>query len=129
MNKLSDYLPLLIILGSLIFTAIGKMRKPDKVTQKTTLPGNIPVETVKEIVDRKKSSQTFGDSYQKKVEEKPQKQVFQRQEIKQGKEIVSFSSTPIALESEEEENSPFTFEEDDLVKAIIYTEIINKKEY
>jgi len=124
MDKLSEYVPIIIILVSVLFTIAGKMKKQAKVTQETTLPGR----TVREYVEEKKASNPATASYQKVPKEKFQKQIFQRQEIKPGKEFEAFSSTPIIIEPEEEESS-FHFEEDDVVQAIIYAEIINRKEY
>jgi len=124
MDKLSEYLPLLIILISLVFTVAGKKKKPGNITQETTLPGK----TAGEPVVERPLPRTPSGSYQKFTEEKPKKQAFQKQEIKPGKEIISFSSTPVIFESEEE-NSSFSFEEEEVRKAIIYAEIINKKEW
>jgi hypothetical protein len=122
MNKLSDYIPLIVIMVSLILSAVGKKKKPGKITQETTLPGKMPGE----LIDKKKAPQTLADSYRQIVEDRPKKQVI-RSGIRE--EIESFAPMDIALESEEENNPPFTFEEEDLRNAIIYAEIINKKEW
>jgi len=124
MDKLSEYIPLLIILVSFIVTIVGKKKKTAKVTQETTLPGK----GAGEYMDEKKVIIPMTGSYQKITEVKSSKQVFQRHELQPGKEILSFSSEPIVIEPEVEESS-FHFEEEDVVKAIIYAEIINKKEY
>ena len=125
MDKLSEYLPVIIILVSIVFTIIGKIKKQEKITEATTLPGH----QAGEVIDEDSLPRPFTGSYRKIVEEKPKKQVFYQPEIKQRKEITPISSTPIVLESEDEEDSSFSFEEDDVVRAIIYTEIINRKEY
>jgi len=124
MDKLSEYLPLLIILVSLVFTVMGKKKKQD-VTQETTLPGK----TAGKPVDERKTPQILTDSYPKTVNKKSDRQVFQKTEIKPEKGITPFSSTPAILDSEEEGNSSFSFEENDVIQAIIYSEIINRKEY
>jgi len=121
---MDKYIPLIVILVSVVFSIIGKKKK-QAVTQETTLPGK----TVREYVEEKKVSKPSTVSYQKVSEKNPQKQVFQRQEIKPGKEFEAFSSTPVMIEPEEDDYSPFHFEEDDIVQAIIYSEIINRKEY
>ena len=121
---MDKYIPLIVILVSIVFSIIGKKKKPAKVTQETTLPGK----TVRELVVERKAPNPATVSYQKISEKKPQNQTFQREEIKPGKEFEAFSSTPVMIEPEEED-SPFHFEEDDVVQAIIYAEIINRKEY
>ena len=124
MDKLSEYIPLLIILVSLVVTIAGKKKKPAKITPKTMLPGK----TIEELFEEKKVKKTLNDPPRKTVDEKPRQPVFQRQELTPGKEILSYLSDPVVVEPESEESS-FSFEEDDAVKAIIYAEIINKKEY
>lgn len=126
MDKLSDYIPFLIILVSLVFTVIGKKKKQDEVTEKTTLPGKTSGEYGRE----RKSIPTLTTSYQKVSEEKPKKQPIRQPEIKQEKSIAFISPAPAVPESEKEGYSSFSFEnEDDVMKAIIYAEIINRKEY
>ena len=126
MDKLSEYLPLLIIVVSLIFTFIGRKKKPDNRTQETTLPW----ETAENVEEEWRLPQTFTDSFQNRVEEKPTIQVFKKPAIKPDFKISPLTSTPVILESEEEGNLSFSFEEDDDIKrAIIYSEIINRKEY
>ena len=122
---MDKYIPLIVILVSIVFSIIRKKKKPAQVTQETTLPGK----TVREYVEERKPPKPAPVSYQKIPEEKPQKQVFQRQEIKPGKEFEAYSSAPVTIEPEEDDYSSFHFEEDDVVQAIIYAEIINRKEY
>jgi len=124
MNKLSEYIPIIIIVVSVIFSIIGRMKNQGKVTQETMLPGR----TAEEAADERKSVRPISDSYQRISEEKSQKQVFRRPEIKSEKDAGHIAPTPMILEPEEEE-SPFQFEEDDVKKAIIYAEIINRKDY
>ena len=132
MDKLSEYIPLLIILVSFVVTIVGK-RKKSAVTQETTLPGK----RVEELFEEKKAvkpatappQKITNERLQRQPIERPQMPVFQHQEIQPGKEILSYISEPVMIESEMEESSSFQFEEDDAVKAIIYAEIINRKEY
>jgi len=126
MDKLSEYLPILIILVSVILTAIGKKKKPGKITQETTLPGKTPGE----FIDESSFPRPFGNSYQEVVDAKPKNTTQRKPEIKPEKATSPFSSTPIFIEPEEEGTSPFSFEEkEDAIRAIIYAEIINRKEY
>ena len=125
MNKLSDYIPFIVIAVSLIVSVIGKKKKPGKITEETTLPGKKPGE----VIEKKEMSPVLTGSYQKFDNEKSKKPIIQKQEIKQEKEMSSFSSAPVAPESQEDEYSPFSFEEEDVRKAIIYAEIINRKVY
>jgi hypothetical protein len=122
MNKLSDFIPLIVILVSLVISVIGKKKNRDNRGQETMLPGKKPGE----VIDKGEKPQSLADSYRKIVEDRPKKQIIQSG-IKE--EIMSFSTGNTVLESEEEDYSPFTFEEDDLSKAIIYAEIINRKEW
>jgi len=124
MDKLSEYIPLLIILVSLIFSIIGKKKKQDKVTQQTTLPGIPAGEFVDEI--------NLPPSYLKTAEKKQKKQTFHTPEITKKKENEqTFFPDYENLESKEEnEHSAFSFEnEEDVRRAVIYAEIINRKEY
>jgi len=128
MDKLSEYIPLLIILASFVISILGKKKKQGKITQKTTLPGK----SVEDYYDfeEEKSPQTYSSTYQTFAEKKPNKPTILQPEIIQGKKVSSFSSAPLMLDSEEEEHSHFSLEdEEDLKRAIIYTEIINRKEY
>ena len=128
MDKISEYIPLLIILASFAISILGKKKKQGKITQKTTLPGK----TVEDYFDfeEEESPQTYSGTYQTVTKEEPKKQTVRQPEIIQEKKASSFSSAPIMLDSEEEEDSHFSFEdEEDAKKAIIYAEIINRKEY
>ena len=126
MDKLSEYVPLLIILVSLIFTITGKKKKQGKISHETVSPQQIE----EEIVYESSFPQSITELYKKNVVEKPEKQILHKSESKPVNKFTSLSTTPVLSESEEEENSPFSFEEeDDVAKAIIYSEIINRKEY
>ena len=129
MDKLSEYIPIVIILISVVFSIIGKKKKPGNVTQETTLPGEIAGD---HRADEKKLPQIEIGSNRKFSEERTKKQVFNRREaVKKNEPVPSFSLDPVSLEIEEEEgmNPPFSFEEEDVRQAIIYAEIINRREY
>ena len=128
MDKLSEYIPIIIIVVSLVISFFGKKKKSGKVTQKTTLPGK----TVKEFVEERNVPRVLIGSHQKSVEEKARKQSFHKPEIIKKKETVPLLSPEIVnVEPEEEKiNSSFSFEEeDDVMRAIVYAEIINRKEW
>ena len=127
MDKLSEYIPIVIILISVVFSILGKKKKPGNVTQETTLPG----ETAGDWLDEKKLPQAEIGSNRKFGEERTKKQVFNKREsVKKNEPVPSFSLDPISLETEEEGmNPPFSFEEEDVRQAIIYAEIINRREY
>jgi len=128
MDKLSEYIPIVIILVSIVFSIIGKKKKPEKVTQETTLPGK----TVGEFIDKMELPRTESNSNQKFTGEKTKKQTVSRAEIiTKNKPLPSFSSEIGNLEIEDENvNSSFSFEnEEDVRQAIIYAEIINKRDY
>jgi len=124
MDKLSEYIPILIILVSVIFSIVGKKKKLGNVRQETTLPGRTPGE----FIDEKTLPRT-ASSYQKVIETKPPKPIFQKQEIKKDRDVAPFSPAASKIEVVETESPSFSFEEDDVVRAIIYSEIINKKEW
>jgi len=121
---MDKYIPIIVILVSIVFSIIGRKKNRSKVTQETMLPGR----TVEDPEEERKSSRPVIDSYQRISEKKPQKQIIKKQEIIPVKETGHISPTPMMIEPEEED-SPFHFEEDDVVQAIIYAEIINRKEY
>ena len=128
MEKISEYIPIIIILATVIFSIIGKMKKPQTVVTETAHP----METDEESDEIWDFPQTAGRLNNKNIEEKMKKPAFGKAEIIKKKAIVpSFSTETVTVESEEEKLYPhFSLEEEeDLVKAIIYSEIINKKEY
>ena len=128
MENISEYIPILIILVSVIFTALGKKKKSGNVTKEASLLSG----QTREFIDENTLQQLFTGSNQKLVIEKPKKQTPRKPEVKPEKRIETFSSTPVPtiIEPEEEEHSSFSFEEeDDVARAIVYAEIINRKEY
>jgi hypothetical protein len=127
MENLSEYIPLLVILATIIFSVIGKSKKRGKATQETTLPGTEPGD----FLDKTEYQGTLAGDYQNVIDKKPKRQVVNRPETKR-KETSYFSPTSetIKLDEEIEENPLYSFdEEDDVRRAIVYAEIINKKQY
>ena len=125
MEKLSDYLPLFIILVSFLFSILGKKRKKEVITQETMLPDKKPGE----FANDKRSPEISKPVYREIVSEKPAKSTFHKPETEKsrGKVPPSNASSNVV---EEDENSLFLFEkEDDVKRAIIYAEIFNRKEY
>ena len=124
---MDKYIPIIVILVSIVFSIIGKAKKQGNVTQETTLPGKKPGKFIDEI----ELPRTISSSTQKVFEEKTKKPALKKPEMINRKEIKPLFTSEIAvIESEENENSSFSFEnEDDVKRAIIYSEIINKKEW
>ena len=128
MDKLSEYIPIVIILVSVLFSIVGKKKKQDKATQETTLPGK----KAGEFVGKREVSRTVRSQNRKIISEKVKKPTFTGLEISNVKEsIPSFSSEIATLEIEDETGDSFIpFEdEEDVKRAIIYAEIMGKKEY
>jgi len=127
MENLSDYIPILILIAYALFTVLGRKKKASDVTHETTTSG----QTAGEFVDESSFPKSFLDLLQSHVEEKPKKPATRKPEIKQlKKEIAPVSPTPVFIEPDEDEISPFSLgEEDDVRRAIIYSEIMNRKEY
>ena len=126
MDKLSEYVPIIIILISLVFTVIGKKKKQGSIAHEATSPR----QKAEKILEESSFPLSFTETYQKNVVEKKEKQILPKLESKPLKKDSGLPTTPIFSEPETEENSPFSFEEDDyVVRAIIYSEIINRKEY
>ena len=128
MEKLSEYIPIIIILVTVIFSMIGKKKKPNTVTHETTLPGS----EAGEFIDIEELQRTLSGLDQEFTGEKTIKPSLNKPENRKEKEVIpSLSSEITILETDEEKgNPPFSFEgEDDVMKAIIYAEIINKREY
>ena len=109
--------------GSLIFSVIGKKKKAGKVSSGTASPRQIE----KEVIDDNSLQQSFSGLFHTHVAEKPEKHILRKPE---SKPVNKFTGSSVIIESEEDENPLFSFEEeDDVVRAIIYSEIINRKEY
>ena len=114
MDKLSDYIPLIIIIGSIIFSMIkGSRKKSEEETAKTTLPGH------------------------RNQPERKEKTAIKKPKIKTHEPTI-ITPTPISSESSivsseqkdvESTHVPFLDSSDinEVKKAFIYTEIFNRK--
>jgi hypothetical protein len=114
MDKLSNYIPLIIIIVSVIISIAGKGKK-NVVGHETTLPGKKPGEILPEEVKKPRQSK-------KAVVTSNQPMISQKYHSKQ----VSEQQTS-APEVEEEPSTPFldTSDMDEVKKAIIYAEIFS----
>ena len=133
MDKLSEYLPLLIIVGSIIYSVVrGSSRKKAEELSKTTLPGHTGG---KEIYFPETSEQEIF--FPEIIEQVPPV----RKEQKKSK--VNIAPPPVyqqttndppkktlPSEPEEPETEWIKLENiDEVKKAIIYAEIFSRKEY
>ena len=122
MEKISDYLPLIIIVVSLIFTALGRKKKVQEPDHQH--------ETVGGDIEEWEPPRAVVVTHQKVNEEKPKNRILPNTSLSQDKKFSNLSPTPVFIEPEEEGNLSFSFEEEeDLKNAIIYSEIIKRKEY
>jgi hypothetical protein len=129
MDNLSDIIPFLIIVGSIIYSivkGVGKKAKED--TAKTTLPGKTSTENYeyeKEVV------YTLPKSTPKEKSIVPSVKPVKRQEksplsVSQSKkENVPFVSPPM-VDNDEIDSILNISDVDEIKKAIIYSEIFNR---
>ncbi|MCL1938149.1 MAG: hypothetical protein FWF52_07125 [Candidatus Azobacteroides sp.] len=148
MDKLSEYVPLIIIIGTIIYSVIkgSSRKKAEEELSKTTLPGHTggeeiyfpetieavgPSKKVEPAKSRKtvntvktiKSVKTIKKEAKESKVNKTQSPIYQQT-------INPVSETAIQLEPEEPEIHLFNLENvDEVKKAFIYTEIFNRKEY
>jgi len=128
MDKLSEYIPLIIIIATLIFSLIGKRKKQNTlVNEQDTIRESLEgLDTILEL------PQPTNGINNKIIEEKMKKKGFSNMEkTKKNIVIPSFSTDTVILDTEEEGiNNSFSIEEEeDVIKAIVYSEIINKRDY
>jgi hypothetical protein len=112
MQKLSEYIPLIIIVGSIVFSIVGNIRK--KVKEVVVLQQEVQ-KTDKVPVKKKQENRIPMTSKLKSVDE---------ESTPSSGSGVSFTDT--------EESVPLAFdisEGDEARKMIIYAEIMNRKEY
>lgn len=142
MENFSDLIPLLIILGSVIFSAIsGARKKKPEVTHETRLPGNIGDEERTFEGHRPPSAPPVREAYQtiqqfKHPEKRDSRTDSSRvpsshissKKISSPAQTSPFASSPI---QEEGLGQPFmdVSNPDEIRRAIIYTEIFSRKEY
>lgn len=132
MENISEYIPLLIIVGSIILSAItGSKKKKKEVSHETRIPGIPPAETQKHPVESRAGS---------KIKKEIQPDI--KHTSAQNKSIPVFKTSPshikpssnkdnVLLESDEETSQVFidVSDLDEVKKAIIYSEIFTRKEY
>jgi hypothetical protein len=125
MDKLSDYLPLIIFIIAIVVSIAGGNKK--KVTHETTIPGR------KQVENRPDNRPVEKPRSKPKLSEKPVMQpathtpfIPQQSKIKPEHEQQAF-----IIEVEEENSTPFLnlSDMDEVKKALIYTEVFKKKEY
>ena len=114
MDKLSDYIPLIIIIGSIVFSVIKGLGKSQREeTAKTTLPNrhSQPEVEIKTPVKKPKLKT-------------PQPSIVAKKPVPAQSSIVSSESREI-----EATTVPFldSSDLDEVKKAFIYTEIFNRK--
>jgi len=129
MENLSDYIPLILILGSVIYSiAKGVGKKGSEETAKTTLPGKTAADVnPKEIrsPQKKKSKKKVVATIQPDPIKKDTRKAAQK----------SFASVPVIEDVHQEENNqetiPYldTHDREEIKQAFIYSEILNRKEY
>ncbi|GHU89657.1 hypothetical protein FACS1894155_07000 [Bacteroidia bacterium] len=131
MDKLSDFIPLIIIIGSVVISIVqSSNKKKAQDMKKTMLPKGIPVERSEEAppVSLPKMKSVISEMEKRKTKLRPIQEVF-NPEVK--RTLVTVPETPV-LESDIPESSGITFDladTDELKKAVIYSEILNRKEY
>jgi hypothetical protein len=126
MDKLSDYIPLAIILVSVVLSLLGKGKK-NVVRHETMLPGKTPDESwfEEEEISPEPEKKVYKEVVPKRIVATTNTSSnFQKSHAKQIME--QQASVP---EVEEEVSAPFldTFDMDEIKKAIIYTEIFNRE--
>ena len=129
MDNLSEYIPLILILGSIIYSiAKGSSKKGKEETAKTTLPGKTARDVNQKEIrspQKKKPKKEAVVPMQSKPIKKDLKKVTQK----------SMVSVPIIEDVHQEENNqdtiPFldTHDREEIKQAFIYSEILNRKEY
>jgi hypothetical protein len=121
MDNLSNYVPLIIIIGSIIYSIVkGTNQKKQEEMAKTTLPGHKPKEiTVPEV----RPVKTVKKEKKKVAPPKPEPAVV--------RQVVTPPSPVEVLEVIEEQGEPVLDigDTDEIKKAFIYTEIFNRRAY
>ncbi|MDR0866360.1 MAG: hypothetical protein LBO74_15730 [Candidatus Symbiothrix sp.] len=121
MDNLSDYVPLIIIVGSIIYSIVkGTGKKRQEEMSKTTLPGHKPKDiTVPDIQPVKAVKKTK----KKAAPPKPEPVVI--------RPVVTPAAPVEVLSGFDEQVEPLLNIEDpdEIKKAFIYTEILRRKAY
>lgn len=119
--EISDLIPLVVIVGSIIYSIITNTGKK-KQTEKTMLPGKIDIESPKVLNDENYKNPIFEKKEIQKETKKAPTQI--------KKKNIPKETTSLPIEDNESENFSFAFDDtEEVKKAIIYSEIFNKKEW
>ncbi len=131
MKNLSDYIPLIIIIASFIFSAItNSKKKGKKVTEKTLLPGessrqNPPQETSSPVFAPVEKLQPNKKKIQQLLSEQTRQPIEKKQETPLSKTdslLVEIMEEPNLLQLD-------ISDREELKRAVIYSEILQRKEY
>ncbi len=149
MDKLSDFIPLLIIIGSVIVSIVqsSKKKKADQDMKKTMLPKGVPMDRpMDRPTSRPMGAPTVNLPKMKSVTVTPQKTVQEKKnEImpaqtifdpaifnpEVNRSVSTVTDSPIFNEPTAV-TAGFMFDAintDELKKAVIYSEILQRKEY
>ncbi|MDR2085632.1 MAG: hypothetical protein LBP72_00485 [Dysgonamonadaceae bacterium] len=121
MDKLSDYIPLIIIIGSIIYSAIkGGSKKKQEEMAKTTLPGKRFDETVRSEKNAVKK-QTLPKP---KVASTEKKEIFHK-----AAKVIPNVETHLVEEQEYVKPLLDIEDHEEVRRAFIYAEILNRKNY
>jgi hypothetical protein len=126
MDNISDYIPLLIIIGSVVYSVIkGKGKQRQEEMTKTTLPGRKSGEEVNR-------SDVFYEVKPEKTgntENKKKKSAMIPQPVASStKQTIRTEVENVIIENEESEPVLNIEDMDEVKKAFIYTEIFNRRE-
>jgi hypothetical protein len=130
MENLSEYIPLIIIIGSIIYSVLrGAGKKNEEKTVQTTLPSYEPAKPI-EVPEIFPQENPF---YQMKEKDKKVKtrKIELNPEV-QRSVVPSSPSSHSILEQEIEKSERIVLDVadvDEVRKAFIYSEILNRKEY
>jgi hypothetical protein len=122
MDNLSDYIPLLIIIGSVIYSIVKETgKKKREEIAKTILPGRKSGEEVS-------PPETFHEVKSMKIETQKKKlPLISQSVISPVKQTICEGIENMAIEYEESESLLNIEDMDEVKKAFIYTEIFNRK--
>ena len=114
--EISDFIPLIVIVGSIIYSIMSNINKKKEQSTETKGTKNVDVE-FPEILDDKK----YRDIT---IEEKiPVKKTIQPK-----KKNIPAETAPVFIEDDESEIFSFDFnDKEEVQKAIIYSEIFSRK--
>jgi hypothetical protein len=129
MDNLSEYVPLIIIIGSIIYSVVkGGMKKAQEETAKTTLPGRTSRETV--LKERRIPSENAVKT-QKPPKHDSASAVKKEQRETLGKVKAKVMPETTMLVTEEPGYVKPVLDVDDteeIKRAFIYSEILNRKD-